>query len=900
MATNQLSGVISTLRRATLPRDGSEPTDGQLLECYLSSREESAFAALVHRHGPMVWGVCRRVLGTDDAEDAFQATFLVLVRKAASIRQREAVSSWLYGVAHQTALKARAVTTRRRTREKQVSAMPEPVVPSQVLSDDLQTLLDQELSRLPEKYRAVLILCDLEGKTRKEAARHVRVPEGTVASRLATARSMLARRLARHGLTVSSGTLAAVLSPKVASASLPAGVLSSTIKAASHLAAGQATAAGAISLKAVALAEGVLKTMLLNKLKIATAVLVLLAVVGIGAVALTQRVRADKSAGPPVAEKSALAEKPAVQPVKADKESAIQPVKVQAEKNMQGQSPQLAACEWARIETVDVEKRTITFDDKAPAAVAGKTFSVPQDAQIEIDRKPGKLADLPPGAFLCGITLSEDRQSVLRFNAEGPQLGCLPARVETVDVGKGTLTFDDKAPALVADKTFSVPPSANITIDGKPGKLADLPPGAFLTLGLSADRKSVLHFNAQGPNVQDCSGSVVKAVDVERNTITFDDTARAEVAGKTFIVAPDANITIDGKPGKLSGLPAGSHVNVTFAVDRQTVRHLSAQGPTISDCPGSLVKAVDVERSTISFDDKARAELAGKTFRVAADAGITIDGKRGKLSELPAGAFVNLTFAVDRETIRHLNAQGPQVSDCTGSVVTAVDVERSTITFDGKARAELAGKTFSVADNANITIDGKPGKLSGLPAGAFVNLAFAVDRKTVQHLSAQGPQVSDCSGSMVKAVDIERSTIAFDDKARAELAGKTFSVADNANITIDGKPAKLSGLPAGAFVNLTFAVDRKTVQHLSAQGAQLLCDCGGSTVKAVDAEKGTITFADKVRAEVAGKTFSVAKDAGIVINGKPGKLSELPAGAAVSASLCVDQKTIGRIDAKVP
>jgi hypothetical protein len=233
-------------------------------------------------------------------------------------------------------------------------------------------------------------------------------------------------------------------------------------------------------------------------------------------------------------------------------------------------------------------------------------------------------------------------------------------------------------------------------------------------------------------------------------------------------------------------------------------------------------------------------------------------------------------------------------------MVKAVDVEKSTITFDDKARAEVAGKTFRVAEDAFILIDGKPGKLSGLPAGAFVNLTFAVDRETIRHLNAQGPQVSDCSGSLVKAVDVERSTITFDDKARVELAGKTFPVADNASITIDGKPGKLSGLPAGAFVNLTFAVDRKTVQHLSAQGAQLLCDCGGSMVKAVDAEKGTITFDDKVRAEVAGKTFSVAKDAGIVINGKPGKLSELPAGAAVSASLCVDQKTIGRIDAKVP
>ena len=156
-----------------------------------------------------------------DAEDAFQATFLVLVRKAASIVPREMVGNWLYGVAHQTALKARATAAKRKGRERQVTDMPEPAVAGQDLWPDLQPLLDQELSRLPDKYRAVIVLCDLEGKTRKEAARQLGVPEGTVASRLARARAMLAKRLARRGVTVSGGALAAVLSEKAASAGVP-------------------------------------------------------------------------------------------------------------------------------------------------------------------------------------------------------------------------------------------------------------------------------------------------------------------------------------------------------------------------------------------------------------------------------------------------------------------------------------------------------------------------------------------------------------------------------------------------------------------------------------------------------------------------------------------------------
>src|SRR6516162_1507942 len=134
MATKQLNRVIDTLRSAALPQEGPGLSDGQLLESYVRSREEGAFAALVHRHGPMVWGVCRRVLDShQDAEDAFQATFLVLVRKAGAVTPREMVANWLHGVAHQTALKARANTARRRGREKQVTAMPEPALEQQQL-----------------------------------------------------------------------------------------------------------------------------------------------------------------------------------------------------------------------------------------------------------------------------------------------------------------------------------------------------------------------------------------------------------------------------------------------------------------------------------------------------------------------------------------------------------------------------------------------------------------------------------------------------------------------------------------------------------------------------------------------------------------------------------------------
>jgi RNA polymerase sigma factor (sigma-70 family) len=278
MATNQMSEIIQQFRKAALLRDGAGLTDGQLLEEYISRRDEAAFAALVRRHGPMVWGVCRRVLHNHhDAEDAFQASFLVLVRKAALIVPRARVANWLYGVAHQTALKVRATAAARKWRERQMAKMPEAAVSDQELWRDLQPLLDEELSRLPHKYRAVVVLCDLEGKTRKDAARQLDCPEGTVAGRLARARTMLAKRLARRGLAVWGGALAAMLSQRAASAFVPTSVMSSTINAASVFGSGQAAATGAISVKVGALTEGVLKSMFFTKLKIVMVVLVLTA-----------------------------------------------------------------------------------------------------------------------------------------------------------------------------------------------------------------------------------------------------------------------------------------------------------------------------------------------------------------------------------------------------------------------------------------------------------------------------------------------------------------------------------------------------------------------------------------------------------------------------------------------
>jgi RNA polymerase sigma factor (sigma-70 family) len=287
MATSELSKVIQQLHSAVRLHDSAALTDGQLLARFIERRDEAAFEGLVRRHGPLVLGVCRRVLGNHhDAEDAFQATFLVLARKAAAIVPREMLANWLYGVACQTARNARAATAKRAVKERQVAVMAEAETyqHDDLRADwaDLKPRLDQELNLLPEKYRLPIILCDLQGSTRKEAAGRLGWPEGTVSGRLARARTMLAKRLARYGLALSGGSLAEVLSQSVAAARVPTALLVSTVRAASLGAAGK-MAAGVISAKVAALVEGVLKAMLLTRLK-KTAVLVLLAaaLVGLG------------------------------------------------------------------------------------------------------------------------------------------------------------------------------------------------------------------------------------------------------------------------------------------------------------------------------------------------------------------------------------------------------------------------------------------------------------------------------------------------------------------------------------------------------------------------------------------------------------------------------------------
>jgi RNA polymerase sigma factor (sigma-70 family) len=243
--------------------------ESQLLDRFLGQGDEWAFEAIVRRHGPMVLGVCRRVLSDpNDVDDAFQATFLVLVKKAGSIRDRTVLGTWLHGVARRVAVRARVTSRKRQARERtgvETAACPDQGTGRESLAE-LRAIIDQELQRLPERYRSALVLCDLEGHTHEQVAATLGCPVGTVKSRLSRARDQLRERLVRRGVTASSATLAMVLAPEPAP-TITSELLAATVGAASRLAAGRTIAAATVSAAVAALVQHTSRGLSMNALK---------------------------------------------------------------------------------------------------------------------------------------------------------------------------------------------------------------------------------------------------------------------------------------------------------------------------------------------------------------------------------------------------------------------------------------------------------------------------------------------------------------------------------------------------------------------------------------------------------------------------------------------------------
>jgi RNA polymerase sigma factor (sigma-70 family) len=662
MPDRPLDSVIQHLRRAVRQDGGGELTDAQLLDRFLQHRDEAAFELLVWRHAALVLGTCRRLLhDRHEAEDAFQATFLVLIRKAASISKRDSVASWLYKVACRVAGRARSRAAKRACCPLPGDDLPAREGADEVLWRDLRPVLDEEVARLPEKYRRPFVLCYLEGQTNEQAARQLGCPTGTVLSRLARGRQRLRERLARRGLVLSGALLAALLPCAAAEAALPAALVKVVVKAAVPWAAGKA-AAELVSARAAAWTAGVLQAMFLTKLKIALAVVLVLTLAATGVGLVGRPLLADSRPAP------ARQQQRPPQPARDGRTATP--------------TPEVRGI----LKTVDAGKGTITIALNTRDEANEKSFALAKNVEVGISAglgrraaafQEGKLADLAPGAHVV-LQLSADQKVVECVLAEGPTVQGV---IKSTDAGKGTITLAlpqsrrDEGPE---EKTFSVGKDAEVAVDDGRGKsfsikearLADLPLGAVATLRLSADLKQVRNILAEGPTVQ----GTVKGVDAAKGQITLTRPAQsrerdAAPEEHTYLVAPGAEVLLDdgkvrrfplSKQSKLADVPAGAAAMLKLAPDQSQAVLLRAEGPSVY----GLLKAVDPKQSTITVTLRpARGDDAGeeKTYAVAADARVLVEGKEGKLADLKPkenGPPVALKLSLDQKAVQSISVGG--------------------------------------------------------------------------------------------------------------------------------------------------------------------------------------------------------------------------------------------------
>jgi RNA polymerase sigma factor (sigma-70 family) len=542
MAMAAFSGVMWHLRQAAFAVDGVQHTDGELLDLFRTDRDEAAFAALVRRHGPMVFGVCRRTLRNDaDAEDAFQATFLVLARKAHDVRPAGQVGHWLYGVAYNTARKARVMNRRRLARERRAGEerLPDDRRDSR---SEVHEALDIELSRLPDKFRAPVVLCDLEGEPLKEAARRLDCPAGTVASRLARARAILRRNLARRGVG-----LAALIAPGAAAASVPSKLAMQTTRA--------AIGAAPISTSVLKLTEGVIQAMFLSKVKTILAVIVAAGVLvaGIGNGSFSVLADQDKPAKPGAA--------------KTDK-----PVK--PEKPAPGDAKKLPMFSGT-VKNVQADKSSITITATKGDQSIDRTFDVAKEVKVVLDGKEAKLADVKAGVKVT-VKLAEDKSTVVAIANDKPADGDVkkPAgftgNVKSVDAAKGTITVTATKGDTSIDRTFPVAENVKVSIDGREAKLGDLKAGTRVSIKFGDDRTTAAAIASEGTTLigelKEVAASHVKvAVKVLADRT---DKASAKVEEKTLKVAEDIKVAVEGqKKATLSDLKTGSSVAVRMSAD---------------------------------------------------------------------------------------------------------------------------------------------------------------------------------------------------------------------------------------------------------------------------------------------------------------------------------------------
>ncbi len=611
--------------------------DGELLDRYRHARDDDAFEALVRRHGPMVFGVCRRVLRDPHAAaDAFQVTFLVLARRAGAVRPTGVLGAWLYGVAVRTALKARGREVRRRDVERDYASRPRHAAPA--TDADLLRQIDAQLAELPEKYRLPLVLCGVEGLGKAEAAERLGLPEGTVSSRLARARDLLRGRLERRGVVVPAALLLA-LTPDRLYAAVPADLSAAVVET--------AVGAAPVSAPVLELTREVLAAMSAPIWKLPAAAVAAFAV-SFGIVGLS-------GAQPESAAQKAKGDKPREQSV----HRAV-----------------------GTLGPVDDKAGTITLVRKFDGGEKGETVPVAKDAVVTADGKAAKLGDLKAG----GVERAAEAGPATKVAVTGQRVTSV---LSAVDGAKLWLR------GKPGDRDIPLAAGATVTLDGKAATLADLRVGEPVTVVLTADgsvaRSVTAGAAAQPDKPREKAGDrpqdkaapregdkaaprpdrpkdgerrparaakqtgTVGGVDATAGTITLVRKADGGERRDTIPVAKDAAVVVDGKAAKLADVKAKGVAEVERPGERQPATKVTVTGEKLA---GILT---NIDKTSISVGQRGTAGTAAdRKLVLAPNVVVTLDGKAAKLADLQTADRVTVTLTTDGTAARAITAGVPK------------------------------------------------------------------------------------------------------------------------------------------------------------------------------------------------------------------------------------------------
>jgi len=552
--------------------------DRQLLHQFADG-DESAFTILVERHGGLVMGVCRRVLQhTQDAEDAFQATFMVLARKAGKVAWQESIANWLHGVACRIAFQVRREKARRRV---QGTLANEPAVngPDPAWSE-LKPVLDEELERLPAKYRIPLILCCLEGKSRDEAAAQLGWSIGSLKGRLERGRELLRSRLVRRGLALSTALASLLVIGGSANAAVPLTLGLETVRAGMAMLAGQTTL---VSTPVLTLAQGALHAMFMTKVKFAAAVALTVIALGLGSGYVTHQVLAGGGRNPDPSANQRTGD--AGQREGTNERPSVSEAQTRdGERGGREGGREVGNFHTGVVTEIDTAKKTITFQAGGRGEPATtQTFDLAKDVKVVIrtgrNTKDGKLDDVPlKTAIKAKLDDTKKIVQAIEVTISTTASGAvseIAANSITLTVGGGRGGDDGKSTTYALSKDvkvqYRVPGGTGERGRGEAnmtqGKLADVVLKSNVTLQLDDDLKVAQVINVQLATMN----GAVQSVDAKKLTLLLRPGRGDDVQ---MDVAKDAKIMVNGKAGNLDGVAVGAEVHVVLSPDRTRVLFL--------------------------------------------------------------------------------------------------------------------------------------------------------------------------------------------------------------------------------------------------------------------------------------------------------------------------------------